>query len=245
MGKVTEINNDFRNNKNRLWRYMDIYGFLSLIVNNEINFTRLSKFDDGFEGQMPIKNAVTCSADFEANEYFTRDVEEVRQLTEHLRCVRQNTWVSSWQLIDSECALMWRAYGTYKNGIAIQTIVDKLVNALDSSYDYTIGSVRYIDYLHDSVIDEDNAEAFSFHKQNGYSAEQEFRVSVNNRAIFNVDDKYFQIYIDLHSLLDKVVISPWAGEWQINILKRLMNKYGYDPQLISYSKIKGAGGEAE
>ncbi|MDX5335637.1 MAG: hypothetical protein LPK13_06060 [Marinobacter sp.] len=240
MGDLTRVNEDDWKDDTSLWRYMDVYGFLSLITGKKLKFTSLSEFEDGFEGRMPIQNEVTLSLNFtDMSQSFSRPASEVIDLRNRLEAVRENTWVTSWQQLGSECSLMWRVYGSRQNGVAIKTTAGSLLDALDPSHDYIAGPVRYINYIKEKIPDEVDV-SFSFHKQQGYLAEQEFRVAVTDNGQ-DSKGKPKLIELDLEKVIDKVVISPWAAEWQLNALKRVVESLGIDPQLVRRSSIMKVG----
>ncbi|MAE39915.1 MAG: hypothetical protein CML07_03140 [Psychrobacter sp.] len=240
MGNHTRVNEDHWDDSTPLWRYMDVYGFLSLITGEKLKFTSLSEFEDGFEGRMPLQNEVTLSLDFtDMSQSFARPVSEIDDLRNRLEAVRKNTWVTSWQQLDSECSLMWRVYGSRQNGVAIKTTAGNLLGALDSGHNYIAGPVRYINYAKEKVPDETDV-SFSFHKQHGYFAEQEFRVAVTDTEQSSVG-KPKLIGLDLSKALERVVISPWAGEWQLEALKRVVESLGIEPRLVRHSSIMKVG----
>lgn len=219
---------------------MDVYGFLSLITGKKLKFTSLSEFEDGFEGRMPIQNEVTLALDFtDMSQSFSRPVSEVDDHRNRLEAVRRNTRVTSWQQLDSECSLMWRVYGSRQNGVAIKTTAGNLLGALDSSHNYIAGPVRYINYVKEKILDETDV-SFSFHKQHGYLAEQEFRVAVTDTEAGS-EGKPKLIGLDLNKVLEKVVVSPWAGEWQLNALKMVVESQGIEPRLVRHSSIMKVG----
>jgi|GEM_PF-1737635 len=241
LGNITRVNEDAWNDNTSLWRYMDIYGFLSLLTEKKLKFTNLSEFEDGFEGRMPFQNQSTLSIDFtNMSQSFVRSVSEVEDLHNRLESVRKKTWASSWQQTNGECSLMWRVYGGRQNGVAIKTSTEDLLKSLDAKNKYVAGPVRYINYFEEMIPEEDEL-SFSFHKQHGYNAEQEFRVVITD-AETDPDSKPKLIDLDLCKVIKSVVISPWAGEWQLNALKDVVNSLGFAPQLVRHSSILKIGG---
>lgn len=220
-----------------LYRYMDLYGLLSLLTEEKLKFTNLSEFEDGFEGRPPLRNTETFHADFRAGEYFSRPVDEVQKLRHRLEHSRYKTWVTSWQQSERESSLMWRVYASEQNGVAIRTNANKLLSALDSRYKYTAGPVQYIDYLKEAIAEEEYV-AFSFHKQNGYRSECEFRVAIFEPAT-NTGLHPYLVETDLASLIESIVVSPWANEWQVNALKSAIRALDYNPALVKRSGIMG------
>ena len=240
MGTVTRINEGDWSDGTSLWRYMDIYGFLSLLTGQKLKFTNLSEFEDGFEGRMPFNNSATLNIDFsDDSKCFSRSVDEVVALTENLESIRKRTWVTSWQQSDDECSLMWRVYGSRQNGVALKTTAGDLIAALDPTNDYIVGPVKYINYILDRVPDEQNF-FFTFHKQQGYFAEQEFRIALTE-SHESFDDKPQFVQFDLNKALEKIVLSPWAEKWQLDALKEVLRSFMLDPNLIGYSSILRVG----
>ena len=220
-----------------LWKYMDIYSFISLISHSRLKFTRLDSFEDGFEGRMPMENQVTLSLNFAAQQYYTRSANEVQELENRLEDSRSRTWVSSWKISNEECSMMWRVYGSRQNGIAIRTTVDRLLSSIETDRHCFAGTVRYLDYFNDGV-DESNDANFSFHKQKGYASESEFRVAFFDGAE-SASEVPDLIDVDISMLIEKVVVSPWSDEWQKVALRRVLGKFGHNENIIKSSRIMG------
>lgn len=87
--ELERIHGQYWNDGTKLWRYMDVYGFLSLLTTRELKFTRLIDFEDGLEGTMPTLNQATFFANFASERYFTRT--NVLERKERLERVRQQT----------------------------------------------------------------------------------------------------------------------------------------------------------
>lgn len=123
-----------------LWRYMDVYGVLSLLTSNYLKFSSLSSFEDGLEGTMPFQNsAIKLIAPPGEEADSLNSAKEKNAQRARIEVQRTNVWVTSWQAMEHECALMWRVYGSRQNGVAIKTCAHKLLSTLDESYVYIAG----------------------------------------------------------------------------------------------------------
>ena len=151
----------------RLWKFMDISKFLSLIQRNELYFRRADCFDDPYEGAKGIKKnetiwdeaykeylkeLVKSAKKFTGKEIPDEEAQEqslklLNQLKENGKSWRSKSFVCCWHANEFESEAMWNLYtNDSKQGIAIQTTYNNLYLALDKDPDIYTGYVNYIDF---------------------------------------------------------------------------------------------------
>ena len=108
-----------------------------------------------------------------------------------------------------------------------------------AGFEHFARPTKYINYILDRVPDAQNF-FFTFHKQQGYFAEQEFRIALTE-SHESFDDKPQFVQFDLNKALEKIVLSPWAEKWQLDALKEVLRSFMLDPNLIGYSSILRVG----
>lgn len=203
------------NRKTIIWRYMSLSKFLSLINNEELYFARHDKFFDAQEGILsdPDKS------------FFDSKVPGIssRMKCENLGCTYINCWIMS----DTEQYLMWTAYSSIDEGIAIKTTVGNLINSLDPNDKRSIyiSDVNYIDYKSQYTFDKTggfaNLLAPFFCKGKYFEQEKELRLIYNN---YEIDERNkiegVQFKVSLDTLIDEIWIAPVARTWFEEIVKK-------------------------
>lgn len=203
------------NRKTIIWRYMSLSKFLSLINNEELYFARHDKFFDAQEGILsdPDKS------------FFDSKVPGIssRMKCENLGCTYINCWIMS----DTEQYLMWTAYSSIDEGIAIKTTVGNLIDSLDPNDKRSIyiSDVNYIDYKSQYTFDKTggfaNLLAPFFCKGKYFEQEKELRLIYNN---YEIDERNkiegVQFKVSLDTLIDEIWIAPVARTWFEEIVKK-------------------------
>lgn len=198
-----------------IWRYMSLPKFLSLINNEELYFARHDKFFDAQEGILsdPDKS------------FFDSKVPGIssRMKCENLGCTFINCWIMS----DTEQYLMWTAYSSIDEGIAIKTTIGKLIDSLDPNDKRSIyiSDVNYIDYRSQYTFDKTrgiaNLLAPFFCKGKYFEQEKELRLIYNNYEIDErnkIEGVSFKVSLD--TLIDEIWIAPVSGTWFEEIVNK-------------------------
>lgn len=222
----------------KLWRYISIEKFRSLIEREALFFCRADKFPDAFEGSLPEKDyqyrpqsqklmmeALGGKWDIEGN---------VRALSSLQRHKRTLTIINCWHHNEHESEAMWNIYLKDNNGVAIQTTCTGLKESLEkTSYEVNVGTVRYLNYKEDVFFDgvEFPHEGYNLttpfiHKRNYFQFEQEYRAIISlpepEGAIpyekwkdqWKNEEEEFEdgklVDIHLNDFLEQVVLAPGA-----------------------------------
>lgn len=226
----------------RLWRYMDLAKFVSLLSTRKLYFARLDHFSDKYEGAL-------CSrlgyAKFNEQDYFTRTImakadlrregkespteEEIEERRRKSReeydnnriLNRKLAFVCCWNENEYESEALWRLYAKdMKCGVAIQTNFFRLYNALDPYANANIQRVQYVNF-------DSNFYAHSFpewYKRKSLEYENEVRAVIRNYKKDYIEyEKYVNVNLDL--LIENVVTSPEADFWFTDLVKELCRKY--------------------
>lgn len=230
------------NMKCDLWRYMSFAKFVSMVSSNKLHFGRCDLFEDNFEGSHPTQNVLdrkhnwqkkltdAGDAEPEASAQFMSD----STANMHLR-VRTRTYVSCWHQSEYESAAMWKLYSAEDPAIAIVTKYDLLANLLpDEVY---LGQVKYIDYSEDR-ISEGNVFTPLLHKRLSFEHEKEIRAlylappaQTDDQLILENAYKRPKIWecdLDINELIQKVLVSPTAPTWTVDLVSNIASKYEVD-----------------
>lgn len=228
--------------KTKLWRFMDLAKFVSLLSTRKLYFTRLSDFSDVYEGAVC---SVKGKDNYEQQDHFIRRIvtaanlkglgmnlteEEVEKKTEesrknaekNRRLMRDSTYVNCWSMNEVESEAMWRLYSRdMRCGVAIQTTFERLFFALDAMSNFKIGKVNYVNFDENFVV---NGHDSVWYKRKSLEYEHEVRAIVrkipNHNAIFSNE-----VAVDLDKLIARVVISPEAEMWFFEVIQDICHKY--------------------
>ena len=216
----------------KLWRYMDMWKFESLLDRRALFFCRANVFSDPFEGASPVKEVEYRILEQQRiAEQFRSGIDEetiqrnVKSLQRLQRNLRKSVIVSSWNANSHESAAMWRLYLKDKFGVAVQSTPERLKESFtQTDHEVHAGRVRYLDYENDIYHDPDdfpydgyNALAPFVHKRRFFRYENEYRALIDLSRTGgspahdwsdeeNSKGKF--ISTDLEALIESVVVPP-------------------------------------
>lgn len=218
----------------KLWRYMDLAKFLSLLESKSLYFTRLDHFLDPYEGALGNKiNEETWSIkemtrrkrwievelksennkSINNNELELIANQRFREFRENIRRWRKMNYITCWHQSDIESEAMWQLYTRdTQQGIAIQTTFERLYQALPVTPYANFGMVNYVDYKeYNNGTSHNTFQPFEalWYKRKSFKHEKEFRVVIEDDS----GDWNKNVRIDLNRLIENVYISPQAEKW--------------------------------
>lgn len=167
----------------KIWRFMDIQKFWSLLEKESLHFSRVTTFEDPFEGRIAEYNKKmgremysTIRNQFKTDEQFEKFLETRLMSFEMMyHTTRKHTLVNCWHLNEYESASMWKLYSTNNSGVAIQSTYTKLSQSFQNTSDKVfIGMVAYTDFTKE-WMDESNVYAPFMYKRKSFENEQELR----------------------------------------------------------------------
>ena len=237
----------------KIWRYMDLAKFLSLLDKHSLYFTRLdqlSKFDP-FEGYYTNLNLEFDKQKFEDmpedwkessgikdEKIFKVIVDGNKRVRELVKYLRTISFVNSWHIKDHESAAMWKIYLSSDEGIAIQSTYQRLIDSLASydKFEIHVGLIKYIDYEKE-VIPMGNLLSPFVYKRKSFEYEDELRALIwtpqhgMNDLLNSKNNKYkgiFGLYVpvDLERLIERIFVSPNAPSWILELIKIVTTKFG-------------------
>lgn len=222
----------------KVWRYMNFTKFVSLLDSQAIHFSRADVFDDPFEGTIPgatVKFMEGLLGDK------TEDPKELAAEFVHLNnTLRKFTYVNCWHLNPFESDAMWRLYALAEQGIAIQSTVARLRDALQAApEEIHFGLVRYVDYeVIDPAIFANGLTPF-IHKRKSFEHERELRAIIwmdrfDSAEPYEEDgiwltppqDRIIAVPMDIQSVVENVVVSPQSPEWFVSLVESMTKKHG-------------------
>jgi hypothetical protein len=202
-----------------VWKYLDLSKFLDLLLSRKLFMSRSDKFEDQYEGTFSeptfeeIKKLSIDNPDF-LNYYKTH---------------REKVAISSWHINEYESFAMWQIFTQNSEGLAIQSTVKRLQNALapENNYKQYIGEVNYIDYKKEYIPFDDMFFPFLF-KRKSFQYEREVRIiSDVSGSNLKLNDG-LKINVDINQLIEKIYIHPKSENWYKNLVIQLVKQLGFD-----------------
>lgn len=215
----------------KIWRYMDITKFLSILNEKSLFFSRMDFLGDPFEGSLPTtqrQEKIGIGSSLPFHDY-----------------LRKTTYVYSFHLNEHESAALWSIYTKAKQGVAIQSTFQRFCNCL-SEYtlnDVYIGMVNYIDYSKEIIPLEKNILPPLIYKRSSFEYEKELRALIwnpnqykryRNLSRENEVKKLpvgFYVPINLDVFIGKIYIAPTSPPWIKSLLTSIIKKYGINKRI--------------
>lgn len=204
-----------------IWRYMGFDKFIYLLANEELFFSRLTNLLDREEMMIPVFNELRK---LEQNAGSPTDYNEKKRQCDK---AAKNVFVNCWAEGDGESFAQWKIYG--EAGVAVKSTVADLKESIRfrevdirRGLDLFITEVNY-----DSEDDRIDFHTLAGSKRKPYEFENEvrlyFKADVDAGSIRPPSAGY-GIQVDLDTLINSIYISPFAGQWMIQPVRRLLGK---------------------
>jgi hypothetical protein len=202
-----------------VWKYLDLSKFLDLLMYQKLFMSRSDKFEDQYEGT-----------------FSEPTFEEIRKLSidnpdflNYYKSHREKVAISSWHINEYESFAMWQIFTQNSEGLAIQSTIGRLQNALqpEQVYKQYIGEVNYIDYKKEYIPFDDMFFPFLF-KRKSFQYEREVRI-ITDIAESNIKiNEGLKINVDISQLIEKIYIHPKSENWYKNLVIQLVKQLGFD-----------------
>ncbi len=202
-----------------VWKYMDLSKFLDLLLGRKLFMSRSDKFEDQYEGT-----------------FSEPTFEEIKKLAANnpgflksYKTHREQVAISSWHLNEYESYAMWQIFTQKQEGIAIQSTIARLEQALlpETDFKQYIGEVNYIDYKKEYIPFEHAFFPFLF-KRKSFQYEREIRIITDVSDHKMTLDNGLKINVDICRLIDKIYIHPKSENWYKNLVVELVKRLDFD-----------------
>ena len=202
-----------------IWKYLDLSKFVDLLLYQKLFMSRSDKFEDQYEGT-----------------FSEPTFEEIKKLSinnpdflDYYKTHRENVVISSWHINEYESFAMWQIFTQNSEGLAIQSTIGRLENALlpEKKFEQYIGEVNYIDYKKEYIPFDDLFFPFLF-KRKSFQYEREVRI-ISDISASNIKiNDGMKIDVDICQLIEKIYIHPKSEIWYKNLVIELVSKLGFD-----------------
>lgn len=202
-----------------VWKYLDLSKFLDLLLNKRLFMSRSDKFEDKYEGT-----------------FSEPTFEELKKISEHkpgfldeYKKHRESVVVSSWHINEYESYAMWQIFTKNNEGLAIQSTVQRLKDALapETRYEQHIGEVQYIDYKKEFIPFDNDFFPFLF-KRKSFQYEREVRIISDLSKYGRTINDGVKVDVDINALIERIYIHPKSENWYKNLVIELMEQLGFN-----------------
>jgi hypothetical protein len=222
-----------------VWRFMDMDKFRDLVTTSELYLCRADLFKDDEKEGLPPESYFPKTG---MNRLDIHDAVEMSNHVGSLAQFRQGFFMSCWCLLAKETAAMWKKFA--KEGVAISSRYSWLKAALNAfEDDALIGKIRYgLNHLTGW-----NVHRFITTKREEFSHEREIRAAIwvrderdgmnrhigesnfpHDRPIIEAPGpRYLRRRIDLKTLVNEIIVSPYADETRLSEVEKLIRDTNY------------------
>ena len=206
-----------------VWKYLDLSKFLDMLLSQQLFMSRSDKFEDQYEGT-----------------FSEPTFEEIKKIAannpkflDYYKSHREKVVISSWHINEYESFAMWQIFTQNTEGLAIQTTIGRLKEALliEKKTEQYIGAVNYIDYKKEFIPFDDTFFPFLF-KRKSFQYEREIRI-ISDVSNTNLKiDNGLKVDVNLNQLIEKIYIHPKSENWYKNLVIEFFSK------LVFYFEIE-------
>lgn len=221
-----------------------------MLTKSQLYFSRITEFDDPYEGTMPYELAIQIA-------------ERSNACSEKLGygIAASSAAISCWHMNEDESMAMWKLYVSGPEGVAIQTTMEKL-KRIEESSDFLIGKVNYLGHETEPPKELPPAHhlkpySLLLQKRRCYAHEEEVRIVIMQPADMNnpyqtriPEERVswrsgFGVSIDLPNLIERIVVSPDYPSYGIPALQKAVDCAGVRIDVQSSDTLKPPNRECE
>lgn len=220
----------------KIWRYMDFPKFVDLLTSESLFFSRCDKFEDLFEGSIPLQGVYErkfflgkCGQENPSSEEFEK------QKHDFYEKIKENFAANCWHINEHESVAMWKIFLNSNSGVAIQSTYSRLHECFNTIKNpIYLSIIQYKDFDSNSIDwNWGNYINRLLHKRCHYSFEQELRAIIRCEDGFNFDEGGAKLSIDINSLIENIYISPSSPKWFSKLVNQLIEDYKFKFNIIN------------
>ncbi|WP_191602410.1 hypothetical protein [Marinomonas algicola] len=213
----------------RLWRYIDLAKFVSLLDSGSLWLARSDTFRDQSEGRFPSEMRVAIERAYES--FDDQNDSPINSADDFQEYLCRNSYVSCWHKNIDENMVMWELYGRDSNAVAVQTTVGKLesnISKIDSGgLEFYLKNVQYS--RAEDVEGKLDYSAPFFIKRPHFNFEKEARILLSTySAIIPNKDTPLGVTVKLNVVeaIEKILVHPDSQDWFVKVVQSISDKYG-------------------
>jgi hypothetical protein len=216
--------------QSKIWRYMDLAKFISLLSKQSLYFACATQFNDPYEGYFPkfwlpqneinnLSNIKSKIDKFPFSRYLKKipKFPDLENAVENMFIDSILSWgINSWHISEYESEAMWKLYSSLGQGIAIESTIERLKDSVLTEQKFDVQRVEYIDF---EEAQEFNGTSSIFLKRKSFEHEKELRAIV----LLKGNDRGQGVFVkcDLDILINTVHISPFAENYFKEVVENI------------------------
>lgn len=216
-----------------IWRYMDLAKLMSMLSSSTLWFSCADRLGDPHEGSLGTASrralldiqdqfmAENAPSSINPDRFEAPLTEMNQRLGDLFRRARREFGVNCWYMDSEESVAMWRGYAGLTTGVAVRSTYRRLCASLQEARPVWIGTVKYIDPNTESLPLGQVLHAL-VHKRKAFEYEHELRAVtqiVDTAAHHPAERLGLAVPVDLHVLIDSIVVGPDQDEWFCQAVK--------------------------
>jgi hypothetical protein len=208
-----------------VWRYMNIEKLLSILSDQTLFFASVKTLaqSDRYEGR-------PTPTEMAANGLVPSVAKKLDRYNAH---TIGSLFFNCWHMNDSESDAMWKIYVAGTGGVAIRSNIARLKQCFQKAQqEISLGQIEYIGDNHTSRGFYDHMVQRFMRKRLAFRHEQEVRLVYYHENRRRISFPGVSIPVDVNVLIEKIVISPRAENWFLPLVKTVLNKFGYNIDVV-------------
>lgn len=227
--------------ENYLWKFFDLYKFISFLRTKEIIFSRLDQFEDAMEGcSEEMANLLTNELQI-AESSRSHKKSDLNTELNTLKNMQRIIYASCFYASNEESIAMWKLY-TGVQGVAIRFHSFELYKNMRKVHSQALGDkmdlggnkMDYINLLNTNHDKEDGSikklnQSYSpYNKDVSYKHENEYRFILVSHTPSIVGTEVKTLKIDLDEKYIDFIVSPDTENWRKELLNQLISENGFN-----------------
>lgn len=147
---LPKLKDDF-SESDTIWRYFDLSKFISFLLTKELYLTRLDKFQDKYEGELPINDYLDNMHELLGRLSFIKDLKREDMWSFLDIQNKLSLFANCWHLNSIENFAMWKIYLSSNEGVAIKIKIGDLISSIKNPTGLIYGKVNYLDFKKESI----------------------------------------------------------------------------------------------
>lgn len=236
-----------------LWKFFDLYKFISFLRTKEIIFSRLDQFEDAMEGcseemanlltnELHIAESSRSQKKSDLNpELYDETGHEFLKKLNTLKNMQRTIYASCFYASNEESIAMWKLYAGVQ-GVAIRFHSYELYKNMRQVHSQVLGDkmdlggnkMDYINLLNTNHYKEDGSikklnQSYSpYNKDVSYKHEDEYRFILVSHTPSILDTEVKTLKIDLDEGYFDFIVSPDTENWKKELLNQLIRENGFN-----------------
>lgn len=152
--------------------------------------------------------------------------------------------VNCWHVNQNESDAMWKIYAQDSQGVALASTVQRIRESIindNENVPVQIGRVKYIDFFDKRLEPKDcladGGYLSPLLKRIEFVHEKELRLFMVPRKDLNENELPEYVSVDVMSLLQRIVISPYSSSLFSRAVRSILHKYGIEENIIEESSL--------